>query len=120
MRPSCRVDYATCIGDVFVNTAKVIFADHTALTPRSTKCTTGIFAQYRAHMRKGSRSYHTAWPDEETNEPLLADHRNFYKVEKWNKIRTGPKLIACSMPAAAWKKRGKSSLQRSPIDRAFG
>jgi len=23
------------------------------------------------------------WPDEETNEPLLADHRNFYKVEKW-------------------------------------
>jgi hypothetical protein len=23
--------------------------------------------------------------DEETNEPLLADHRNFYKVEKWTK-----------------------------------
>ena len=21
------------------------------------------------------------WPDEETNEPLLADHRNFYKVK---------------------------------------
>jgi hypothetical protein len=24
-------------------------------------------------------------PDEETNEPLIADHRNFYKVEKWTK-----------------------------------
>jgi hypothetical protein len=23
--------------------------------------------------------------DEETNEPLLADHRNCYKVEKWTK-----------------------------------
>jgi hypothetical protein len=22
---------------------------------------------------------------EETNEPLLADHRNYYKVEKWTK-----------------------------------
>jgi hypothetical protein len=25
------------------------------------------------------------WSDEETDEPLLADHRNFYKVEKWTK-----------------------------------
>jgi hypothetical protein len=25
------------------------------------------------------------WSDEETNEPLLADHRNHYKVEKWTK-----------------------------------
>jgi hypothetical protein len=25
------------------------------------------------------------WSGEETNEPLLADHRNFYKVEKWTK-----------------------------------
>jgi hypothetical protein len=24
-------------------------------------------------------------PDEETTEPLIADHRNFYKVEKWTK-----------------------------------
>jgi hypothetical protein len=24
-------------------------------------------------------------PDEETTEPLLADHRNYYKVEKWTK-----------------------------------
>jgi hypothetical protein len=25
------------------------------------------------------------WSDEETDEPLLADHRNFYKVEKWSR-----------------------------------
>ena len=25
------------------------------------------------------------WSDEETDEPLVADHRNFYKVEKWTK-----------------------------------
>jgi hypothetical protein len=24
-------------------------------------------------------------PAEETNDPLIADHRNFYKVEKWTK-----------------------------------
>jgi hypothetical protein len=23
------------------------------------------------------------WSDEETNDPLVADVRNFYKVEKW-------------------------------------
>jgi hypothetical protein len=25
------------------------------------------------------------WSDEETNNPLYADERNFYKVEKWTK-----------------------------------
>jgi hypothetical protein len=25
------------------------------------------------------------WSDEETDEPLIADHRNYYKVEKWTK-----------------------------------
>ena len=25
------------------------------------------------------------WSDDETDEPLIADHRNFYKVEKWTK-----------------------------------
>jgi hypothetical protein len=25
------------------------------------------------------------WSDEEPTEPLVADHRNFYKVEKWTK-----------------------------------
>jgi hypothetical protein len=27
----------------------------------------------------------TSQPAEETNDPLIADHRNFYKVEKWTK-----------------------------------
>ena len=25
------------------------------------------------------------WSDEETDEPLIADHRNFYTVEKWSR-----------------------------------
>jgi hypothetical protein len=25
------------------------------------------------------------WSDEQTDEPLIADHRNYYKVEKWTK-----------------------------------
>ena len=25
------------------------------------------------------------WSDEETDEPLIADDRNYYKVEKWTK-----------------------------------
>jgi hypothetical protein len=32
------------------------------------------------------------WSDEQTDEPLIADHRNFYKVEKWTKdVMTAPK-----------------------------
>jgi hypothetical protein len=27
----------------------------------------------------------TNFSDEETDEPLVADHRNFYKAEKWSK-----------------------------------
>ena len=27
----------------------------------------------------------TNWPDDGTNEPLLPDHRNFYKAEKWTR-----------------------------------
>jgi hypothetical protein len=29
--------------------------------------------------------------DEETDEPLIADHRNFYKVEKWS--RDGQRIV---------------------------
>jgi hypothetical protein len=28
------------------------------------------------------------WSDEETDEPLIADNRNYYKVEKWTKDGT--------------------------------
>jgi len=31
------------------------------------------------------------WSDEETDEPLIADHRNFYKVEKWS--RDGQRVV---------------------------
>jgi hypothetical protein len=35
-------------------------------------------------MMRGERRPVTNWSDDETNEPLIADHRNFYKVEKWS------------------------------------
>jgi hypothetical protein len=31
------------------------------------------------------------WSDEETDEPLIADHRNFCKVEKWS--RDGERVV---------------------------
>jgi hypothetical protein len=33
------------------------------------------------------------WSAEETDDPLYADRRNFYKVEKWSK--DGPQLFDC-------------------------
>jgi hypothetical protein len=39
-------------------------------------------------MKKGGRGRPGAisnWPDEVTNEPLVADLCNFYKIEKWTK-----------------------------------
>ena len=33
----------------------------------------------------------TNWSDEETDEPLIADHRNFYKVKKWS--RDGQRVV---------------------------
>jgi hypothetical protein len=76
MGPSCRVDRATCVGDVLVNTAKVIFADYTASTPRPTKSAMGTFAQHRTHTAHTAMSN---WPEKETNEPLPADRRNFWQ-----------------------------------------
>jgi len=34
------------------------------------------------------------WSDEETDEPLIADHRNFYKVEKWSRRRPAGDWVA--------------------------
>jgi hypothetical protein len=36
-------------------------------------------------------------PDEEPDQPLPADHRNYYEVEQWT--RTAPRSIACCMPS---------------------
>ena len=35
------------------------------------------------------------WSDEETDDPLLADDRNFYKVEEWTRdgMKVGPAII---------------------------
>jgi hypothetical protein len=56
--------------------------------------------------------------DEEANDPLIADHRNFYKVEKW--IKDGSKVDRMLYAAAAWTRRGRLSPRRSTIGRVSG
>ena len=40
------------------------------------------------------------WSDEETNDPLFADQRNFYKVEKWTGKDTSRLML---YPATPWE-----------------
>jgi len=64
--------------------------------------------------------YHVRLPEkydptaisQSTNDPLIADHRNFYKVEKWTK--DGSKVDSTST------RRGRSSRRRSSIGRGSG
>ena len=56
--------------------------------------------------------------DEETDEPLIADHRNFYKVEKWTK--DGVKVDHMLYAGSSWTRRGRSLPRPSTIGRAFG
>ena len=56
------------------------------------------------------------WSDEETDEPLMADNRNFYKVETWTK--DGSKIER--MLSATWTRRGRSSRRQSSIDHGSG
>jgi hypothetical protein len=48
-----------------------------------------VIARHRIppHMQKRRAAHRLVsdWSDEETDEPLIADHRNFYKVEKWSR-----------------------------------
>jgi hypothetical protein len=37
------------------------------------------------------------WSDEETNNPLLADDRNFYNVEKWTEDGRENRIPTCSL-----------------------
>ena len=57
----------------------------------------------------------TDWSDEQTDDPLYADDRNFYKVEKWT--REARRSIACSMPATTSTRRARCSPRPSNIDR---
>ena len=41
------------------------------------------------------------WSDEETDQPLIANHRNFYKVEKWSrKIARAPSRAIVSISSS--------------------
>jgi hypothetical protein len=33
------------------------------------------------------------WSPEETDDPLYADRRNFYKVEKWSRVRQRTRVL---------------------------
>ena len=55
---------------------------------------------------------------EETNDPLIADHRNFYKVEKWTK--DGSKVDHMLYAGSNLDKAGRPSRRRSIIGRVYG
>jgi hypothetical protein len=52
-----------------------------------------------------------ALSDEETSEPLIADDRNFYKVEKWTK--DGTKIDRMLYAGSSLDKARRSSRRRS-------
>ena len=47
------------------------------------------------------------------DEPLLADHRNYYKVEKWSRS-----TLACCSPAIRWTEPGQYSRPSFAVDPA--
>ncbi len=72
-----------------------------------------------AHRR--ARRVMSDWSDEETDEPLLADHRNFYKVEKWNHLlERGVEVgeIWHKVPIDAWNGGFASGLDSARRDYA--
>jgi len=58
------------------------------------------------------------WYDEQTDDPLHADRRNFYKVEKWSRdgLRVEPMLYAGNTST----RRGAYSRKPSSTGRASG
>ena len=52
----------------------------------------------------------TNWSDEETDEPLIADHRNFYKVEKWS--RDGQRVVQLLFAGSSLDKAKRASTGR--------
>jgi hypothetical protein len=56
------------------------------------------------------------WSDEQTDEPLYADDRNFYTVEAWS--REGMRIDALRYAAATSIRREKSLSRLSSIGRA--
>jgi hypothetical protein len=53
------------------------------------------------------------WSDEETNDPLVADVCNFYKVEKWTKD-------SAKVDTSAWSNVGKLRAIRLALPQSFG
>jgi hypothetical protein len=57
------------------------------------------------------------WSDEETNDPLYADDRNFYKVEVWS--RDGMHINALLYAGNNLDKAGRFLLRPSSIGRGL-
>jgi hypothetical protein len=57
------------------------------------------------------------WSDEETNEPLLADHRNYYKVEKADDHAAEPRAerVAEQIKCPGNGNRGKFAMSWTPM-----
>jgi hypothetical protein len=51
------------------------------------------------------------WSDDETDNPLLADEHNYYKVEKWTK--DAARSTECSTPAITSRRPASYLLPRS-------
>jgi hypothetical protein len=66
--------------------------------------------------------------DEETDEPLIADHRNFYKVEKWSRdgqrvtelLFAGSSLDKAKRVFDRWAKHRPHPHDHSPADAGVG
>jgi hypothetical protein len=53
------------------------------------------------------------WSDEETDDPLYADQRNFYKVEKWSKDGQRVNEMLFAGNSLARRRVSSSDLSRS-------
>jgi hypothetical protein len=50
-------------------------------------------AHHSLRPDNGPRRMNNDWSGEETTEPLVTDHRNYYKVEKWTKAGRFERLL---------------------------
>jgi hypothetical protein len=58
------------------------------------------------------------WSDEETDEPLLADHRNYYKVEKWTKAGRVERMLYAGSNLAKARDIYAAAVKHRPRARA--
>jgi hypothetical protein len=67
---------------------------------------TGLSFSYTARARSPNLGSEMTdnWSTEETDDPLYADRRNFYKVEKWSRDGQSQSSCSCQVHFAACMK----------------